>query len=343
MRLVSIARQKKIELTVSMILQNATLAELAQTAKQITSSKEESIRPFELLPDDVTREFALPEAQSQCKVPRDLIEDVSPATPLQEVIFKQSFSGHLTQSAQEAVELSAALDVVAYKASWELVVQMLPIIRTRLILARDRVFQVVVDKQFVWHKIGDCEEYMVTDQQRKSGPGDPLARFTLYEDPTLERRVFILSMHHSLFDGITLGLMFDAVYRTYYNTKIPPSPLSDKFIHQIERTTQDPSSLNFWRTYLAGSQPQHFPSLPSPLYTLQAHSSSQHLIQFSRASSSTTQHLQSSAQHTPSSSTNRHSRQTFSFRLPRRSQRLPPGHRKPRSPHIHPSPHPHRH
>lgn len=87
-RLVTVARGKKIELTVSMIFQNCTLAELAQAAKQIASSEDGSVQPFELLPDAASRESTLLEVQAQCKVPPEMIKDILPATPLQDAMFK---------------------------------------------------------------------------------------------------------------------------------------------------------------------------------------------------------------------------------------------------------------
>jgi amino acid adenylation domain-containing protein len=283
MRLVSIARQKNIELTVSLVFQYPTLADLALVAKETMPSAEKSIQPFDLLPGERTRESIRLKVERQCDVPREIIEDILPSTPLQEAMFMQSISDDLTQFAQEAVELSPALDLVAYKAAWDLVVRRLPVTRTRLVLTNDsRVLQVVLDEDFIWQKPRDLEEYMIADQRKSSRPGEPLTRFALYEEPLTGRRVFVLSMHHSLFDGMSLGLMFDTVYRAYEGHELGASPPFNKFLQQVVSTISDPAATRYWRTRLSSSKARQFPTLPSPDYKPHARRSTEHLIVFSR-------------------------------------------------------------
>lgn len=281
MRLVSFARQKNIELTVSSIFQHSTLAHLALAVREVRPTEESPIQPFDLLPDELTKEIILLEAETQCKITREVIEDILPATPLQEAMFMQSISGDLTQFGQEAVELSPALNLVAYKAAWDLVVRRLPILRARLILIdRLRVLQVVSKEGIDWQKVSDLGEYMATDQQRRTESGEALIRLAVYEEPTTNRRVFILSIHHSTFDGVSLGLMFDAIYRVYNGQELGPSPNFNKFLQQLISTTQDPATPHYWTTRLAGSKAQQFPILPSPSHKPHARTSFQKLIPF---------------------------------------------------------------
>ena len=283
MRLVSLARLKNIELTVSLVFQCRTLADLALAAKESMPSVEKPIQPFDLLPGEFTRKSILLEAERQCNVSRDIIEDILPCTPLQEAMFLQSISGSLTQFGQEAVELSPSLDLVTYKAAWDLVVKRLPIMRTRFILINDsQVSQVILDEGLTWHKPCSLEEYMVADQRKLSGVGEPLVRFALYEEPFNNRRIFILSIHHSLFDGISLDLIFDAVYRAYNDSESEASPPFNKFLQEVMSAIEDPAATTYWKSRLASSEARHFPTLPSPDYRPHARSSMQHLIELSR-------------------------------------------------------------
>ena len=281
MRLVSFARQNNIGLTVSSILRHSTLASLALAAREIRPSEESPIQPFDLLPDESTRRSTLLEAETQCKITQEVIEDILPATPLQEAMFMQSMSGGLTQFAQEVVELSPALDLVAYKAAWDLVVRKMPIIRTRIIIIdKVKVFQVVSKEGIDWLKVGDLREYMATDQQRRTEAGEAMIRLALYEEPTTSRRVFVLSIHHSIFDGVSLELMFDAIYRVYSGQEIESSPNFNKFLEQVISTTQDPATTEYWTTRLAGTKARQFPTLPSPDHHPHARNSTQKLIPF---------------------------------------------------------------
>ena len=285
MRLVSIARLKNVEVTVSLVFRCRTLADLALAAKESMLSIEKPIQPFDLLPGVFARESILLEAGKQCNITYDVIEDILPCTPLQEAMFLQSISGlpGLTQFGQEAVELNPALDLITYKAAWALVVKRLPIMRTRIIITNDsQVSQVILDEDLTWHKPGNLEEYMVADQRKLSGVGEPLVRFALYEEPLDSRRIFILSIHHSLFDGISLELIFDAVYRAYNDHELEASPPFNKFLQQVVSAIEDPAATVYWKTRFASSEARHFPTLPSPDYKPHARSSMQHLIEFSR-------------------------------------------------------------
>lgn len=220
---------------------------------------------------------------------------------------------------------------------------MLPIIRTRLTLVRGKVFQVVVDNPIDWHQIDDCDEYLATDRLKKGGPGDPLARFALYEGPSLERRVFVLSMHHSLFDGIsrphvrcrlphlpqhqdttTIDLQqIRPASRTHHARPIIPQLLA----HLPRRLSNQPLS-TLTLTILYPSSPQ---LQPTPYHFFSRQLLDHHSI-----------HNHPRRVHSPSLSTDAIQRHNL-LRLPRRSQPLPTGYRKPCSPHIHPSPYPYRH
>ncbi|KAI9671362.1 MAG: hypothetical protein M1831_004271 [Alyxoria varia] len=133
---------------------------------------EQPIQLLNLLPnEEAKRKRILLEAERQCNVQRDIIQDIPPSTPLQGAKFTQSILGDLAQFAQKADELNPALDLVAYKQAWELVVRKPTSMRTRLFTFDSRVLKVLLDQGFVWQKPSNLDQYLVSGKGRGSRRG----------------------------------------------------------------------------------------------------------------------------------------------------------------------------
>nr|ARJ54907.1 nonribosomal peptide synthetase 1 [Curvularia lunata] len=139
MKLVAMAREKEIGLTVANIFQYPKLADLAALATQSAPILSGDIAPFSLLGPSIDAEQVRKEAAAVCGIDPSLIEDIYPCSPLQEGMLSltQKRAGDYTM--QCVLELRVDVDEDAFRAAWEEVAQSLPILRTRILQHSSRL------------------------------------------------------------------------------------------------------------------------------------------------------------------------------------------------------------
>ena len=288
-RLVTAARTSGIGLTVAQLFQFPLLSDLALVAKISDVQENDIVNPFELVGEHHLAEEFLREAEQQSGLARSLIEDIYPCTPVQEEMMLQSLTTGPSQFAQETVELSPDLDIDRYRACWDTVAELNPVLRTRIFMTgTSRLMQVIVREKLTWQTPSDLEEYRVKDEQMPVYAGARLTRFAIYHDLQNRRNFFICSMHHALFDGISLSSIFESVYQSYRGVELQASSPFQPFIKYLIATQKATSSASFWRSKLAGFQAPTFPAFPSDGNRPSAGNSSQHYIRFSRKASNIT-------------------------------------------------------
>lgn len=289
MRLVTAARTCGVSLTVTQIFQFPQLPDMALAATIHNVEENDVVEPFELMGEKGFSEEILREVEQQCGLTRNLIEDIYPCTPVQEEMMLQSLTTGPSQFAQETVELSPDLDIDRYRAIWEIVAELNPILRTRISKTETSgLMQVVVREKIPWQSPNDLQEYRVKDEQMPVCAGARLARFAIYTEPQSRRGFFIFSMHHALFDGISLGLIFESVYQGYRGAELRASSPFQPFIKHLITTRKSNLSELFWLSKLTGFQAPTFPSFPTNEYRPSADSFSEHHIRFCKKASNIT-------------------------------------------------------
>lgn len=165
---------------------------------------------------------------------------------------RDSLSSDRTQMGQEVVEISEELDVVRYQDACACVYRRFPILRTRFIEHSSRLVQVVVREDLCWQRPTSLVEYMVLDSRERLALGKLLTRWALQSNSTY----FILSLHHAMFDGITLGYILGAVYAVYQSIPLPPPSVSfSTFLAHLgdPNAPLSQESQCVWRSYLCPS------------------------------------------------------------------------------------------
>jgi amino acid adenylation domain-containing protein len=252
MRLVNLAaRDAQVTLTVANIFESPVLVDQARLLRPLSKTK--YLAPFELM---IRKETSVEDivgfAAQRCGVDPSQIEDVYPCTPLQEEMMRDSLSSDRTQMGQEVVEISKELDVVRYQDACACVYRRFPILRTRFIEHSSRLVQVVVREDLYWQRPTSLAEYMAFDSCERPALGKPLTRWALQSNDTH----FILSLHHAIFDGITLGHILGAVYAVYQSIPLPPPSVSfSTFLAHLgdPNAPLSQESQCFWRSYLCPS------------------------------------------------------------------------------------------
>jgi amino acid adenylation domain-containing protein len=272
MRLVSAANAKKVPLTVADIFRFPKLQDMAAHLDEQVARPQgtEDIAPFALWKDvddtgSVESQKELQRITGSCKVTVDDIEDVYPCTPLQEGLMAITTQQPGSYIGRWVFRIRDTTDGKAFKQAWTELTQRVPILRTRIVLGKQSgALQVVVRSSAAWGGGNNLKRYLDKDLQESFVYGQPLVRQALIEADN-GKRYFVLTAHHSAYDGYSLGKLFDAVSALYAGQKLPPTPSISRLISYLSQQDKD-AAKSFWQAQLEGELGAPFPSLPRPSY-----------------------------------------------------------------------------
>lgn len=278
MRLVAAAREEGIVLTVPDIMLNPTLSAMAAKATPLSEEESNDVEAFSLIDQDWNVEKAKIESAALCGVEAENVEDIYPCTPLQEGLMALSAKFQDAYVAQRVATLPVAV-AERLKKAFDTAVEGLPVLRTRIVNVPGRgLFQVVLkDGQLVREHGSDAAEFLRIDRQEPMDLGTALFRYGLAKEEGNEQAHFIITMHHAVYDGWSMPLVFDRVNRAFggLETNRPAS-----FRHFIKHLTQlNPAEAkDYWRERLDGASPHQFPPLPQKGYVTQANALLEHYV-----------------------------------------------------------------
>lgn len=287
MRLVGIARQQNLRLSVAEIFQHPILLDMAKQLRHMDEEKDAvSIGPYTLLHSTQPVELLRQHAASMCDIAYDDVEDLFPCTPLQEGLLALTIKREGDYTGRNILKIKPSVNIARFRRAWEKVVSTLPILRTRIVdLPEQGLLQVVIREHSYWIEADDINEYLTRERQLNMGLGSPLMRYGLVsKSPSQERArsgdsekecsssfYFVLTMHHSIYDGLTMPLIFEML-ENFYNGKTPltHSNLQSfvEYMGNIDRKAQT----NFWEAQFKDLEAVQFPALPSPTYQPQTNS-----------------------------------------------------------------------
>jgi amino acid adenylation domain-containing protein len=261
MRLVGEARRQGLILTVADVLANPRLSALADKIRRPTEiAVDEAIPPFSILQGAAAIQA---QAASVCGVDGDDVQDILPCTPLQEGLLAMTARRQGDYVIQHVLELEQTVNEMRFKRAWEEVVAATSILRTRIIAVADqRLVQVVLADRASWRHGNDLEEYLRGDREEAMGMSCVLRREALIQDNDTNKRFFVLTIHHALYDGWTMRLIMGAVARVYQGEALAPFEPFARFIKHIYNLDQAQTTA-FWKKELEGVQAVQYPQLPS--------------------------------------------------------------------------------
>ncbi|OAA40716.1 Amino acid adenylation [Metarhizium rileyi] len=220
----------------------------------------------------------LEDAAEQTGVPKEAIRAIYPCTPLQQEMMELSLQGQPHHFAHELCRLWPTLDVERFKRAWGDVFDLHPILRSRFFRAKQDgcMRQAIVDEKLHWGSATDFDSYMSQHFGQTLRLGERLARWTLYqEDSSAENggtgvNMLIVSIHHSLFDGITLQRIFGDLYAAYKGQALCQTlPSFGAYLHHMKIVSQNRAAQRreFWTKYLASwRDASTFPPMTGPAY-----------------------------------------------------------------------------
>ncbi|KAL2864077.1 uncharacterized protein BJX67DRAFT_384078 [Aspergillus lucknowensis] len=266
MQLVSAARKIGLLITVGDIFQHQKLSEMANAvARNAAAVTEEiSVQPFSLLPQPRPDENVVELAASKVGIDRTLLQDIYPCTPLQEGLMSLTARDHGLYTLQAVYRLPEMINIQQFQLAWLAVAEEVDILRTRLVdLGHLGSYQVVISPvitQIRWVYGERLSTYLREDKQIPVGYGKPLARYAIIEEEE-DKKYFVWTAHHSIYDGWSLGLMMDLVEKKYLQASTIPSPPFNRFIHWLTNLDKT-ATRQYWQSTLEACSAPQFPSVP---------------------------------------------------------------------------------
>ena len=211
------------------------------------------------------------------------VEDLFHCTPLQEGLLALSEKRQGAYIGRNVMKLSRSVDVDRFREVWEEVVSKTPILRTRIVnLPGQGLFQTVIKGMTCWTEAKDLDDYLQKEQKPPMGLGSPLMQCGLFpnsKSPDHNERsfYFALTMHHSIYDGVTISLILE-ILETLYNDEIPLRlwPFQS-FVRYISNQDKEAESA-FWKRQFESLEAPQFPTLPSVTFQPKAASATTHTI-----------------------------------------------------------------
>ncbi|KAF2170493.1 hypothetical protein M409DRAFT_64212 [Zasmidium cellare ATCC 36951] len=198
-------------------------------------------------------------------------------TPLQSGMLAQSLA---TEGAlymhHHATRCTADIDIARLKSAWESLVEELDVLRTTfhwLPKAKTPwIAAVRKDKKPSWCEVEveDARQYWVqltetSDFIDRLQQSFPLAGVHIVKDQ--EGTVLILTLHHAIYDGISLGMLYRSLAQRYFSEQCPPTT---PFYEAARAITQNPKpAVKFWADQVSGYEgAPPMPTSSESTYTL---------------------------------------------------------------------------
>lgn len=265
MKLGSAARAEQISLSVFDIFRKPTLGEMAEACTELQEDKEIVYKQFSLLDDRVgDLDKYLDELAGHCAVSKERIADVYPCSPLQEGLVTISTSQAGAYVAHNVFRLPESIDLNQFQKAWQIAVEEMDILRTRVVhTSLDTFVQVVLNTETIeWHHAKSTEMASKTVRLPEHN-GGPLSRFSIVDGPD---RYFVWSIHHAIYDGWSMPKMLQRVEDIYCQCSPQPTQTAyAKYIGYLLHSDKE-ASHRFWHTKFQDLQAYQFPpALPNSI------------------------------------------------------------------------------
>ncbi|KAJ9487561.1 hypothetical protein VN97_g5749 [Penicillium thymicola] len=278
MNLTRRCRAEGFQLQVGDILENLALSDMAKVMVPACFPVVSVVTPFELLGNntDAVRSNIV----SATGMPAGLIQDAYHCTPLQIGLMALSNKIPGSYMARHTLELPHGLSVNRFKELWELIVDNNDVLRTRMVETDQYgIVQVVNRARVMWVHSTHLDSYIESEKNTPMQMGDALVHHGIVAGP---RNTFVLTIHHSIYDGMSLEMIFNDLVQALQGVVPPARPQFRDFIqHTIEKNTNKATE-DYWRAELSEGDMTTFPTLPSATHQPLANESLVNTLQLNR-------------------------------------------------------------
>ena len=259
MKLAVSARVKGYLITVADVFNNPILINMATKLVRL-SDDNIIIQPFELVREKNEMNELLSKVDKFQDIQAETIEDIYPATPLQEGIMALTLKDPRMYISQFIYKLGHSVNMERYRTAWEEVTRRSPILRTRIVHLKDveSTMQFVLREDIKWREWNSLDSYLRMDKNEAMLEGDALVRHGVVHEPQSGGFVHVFTVHHSIYDGRSRRLILEQVQRAYYSLPLLAPDEFNLFINYRE-SINNQSSKDFWTQKLDNAPPPIFP------------------------------------------------------------------------------------
>jgi amino acid adenylation domain-containing protein len=261
-RLVKVARESGIVVTVKDVFDDPRLCEVAAAAELLDEfevSHDTAPGPFSLLSHGLDETSVLTALGTQYGLPDRLeVEDAFPCTGLQEGLMALTEKQPGSYIAKNVYRLPSNIDIPLFKEAWRRTVEHCANLRTRFVQVKGSTLQIVVQNDFQWEEdVSDLASYRARTKSDSMGYGTRLCRYfvTRESDGT---GLFVFDIHHTIFDGWTLPLIMGTLTSAYRGLSLPRLQPYTSFIKYVSNLDHNAASA-YWSSYLADAGKATFP------------------------------------------------------------------------------------
>lgn len=265
-RIVAIARRAGLSMTVHMLFDHPTIAELAATIQpSIGIIHEKGMpEPYALLANDASpiQDLRLAAVQ-QCSINLNMIEDIY---PLPELYQPYMAVGELRAAIK--FPLPTGIDIERYLECWRRLIKSHEMLRTRIIKTATGMYSVVTTETPHIRTATDMVAFTSEEKKATIGFGDALSAYCFIKDPNDGRKTcFLWIAHHAIYDAWSLGLINAKLRRAYADSNfvLAENPKPKQLFQHI--LSLDRAIIhNYWRAHYAGVTFKPLFSLPAGRY-----------------------------------------------------------------------------
>lgn len=279
--LVGLASQRGVQLDVATIFRHPQLSDLASWSTLSTNLLSQGPKPFSLL----STETSLDEIALACHTDKENIEDVYPCTPLQEGLITSSDSKAANYVGRASLRLPHKISLSRLKRAWERVLQVQPILRTRIIdLPAEGLVQVILKDNGVQPEFYTSDSNSHRKEDLSMGLGTSLLHYAFVSDKNTKSTYLIVTMHHAIHDGWTLPRLGEELFKAYQGHRLEEGLRFNVFIEYI-RNLPEQLAKNFWaEQFFGGKETTIFPTVFQEMVDIPPKSSAKAMIPFMRSS-----------------------------------------------------------
>ncbi|KAL4984150.1 hypothetical protein BDW68DRAFT_180939 [Aspergillus falconensis] len=261
-RLVGLANERGFKLQVADIFHDPGLSRIAQALQAIVGDAgRASTPPFALLRSPAEADLLRLETHAQCGISGERIEDIYPATGLQEGMLSLSVKQKGAYVTHIPLRLEDPVHLEQFQTAWEQTLESHSILRTRLIQSeRGELYQVVLRTMPEWRYGTSLMDYLAQQKEADFGPGRSLCYYAIVTDSGPEARYFVLTLHHAIYDGWSLPILLGDLDAAYHGAPLGRRDFAGFIQHLAQRDRA--VSRAFWQNEFKNLDCTHFPSPP---------------------------------------------------------------------------------
>jgi amino acid adenylation domain-containing protein len=282
MELVRLASRRGVQLDVATIFRHPQLSNLASWSKFSASLLPQVPERFSLLSSNIN----LDEVALACHTYRENIEDAYPCTPLQEGLITSSDSKAASYVGKANLQLPHNISLSRLKRAWEKVLQVYPILRTRIVdVPGDGLVQVILKDNEIPSEmqISNSNSHDPSIDGVSMGLGTSLFHYTFLRDKKKKSTYLIMTMHHAIHDGWTLPRIGEELFKAYQGVRLEDGLSFNVFIKYI-RSLPEKLAKDFWaEQFVGGKETTIFPAVSHAMGDPSAKRSTKATIPFMRS------------------------------------------------------------